>query len=105
MGAAGVLAQFTHAPPILLALVASLVAAGIAFALAAEEPFDADYTSLTGWRPRHQFPCGLVGALGHCEGRAGYQQLRLRTPRAMAICNCDLWRFRHELAVRSRKTS
>lgn len=30
-GAAGLLAQFTHAPPIFLALVASLVAAGDGF--------------------------------------------------------------------------
>ena len=37
LGAAGLLAQFTHAPPIFLALVASSVAAGIAFALAAED--------------------------------------------------------------------
>ena len=47
LGAAGLLAQFTHAPPIFLALVASLVAAGMAFALAAQDPFDADYTSLS----------------------------------------------------------
>ncbi len=46
LGAAGFLAQFTHAPPIFLALIASLVAAGMAFALA-KEPFDADYTSLS----------------------------------------------------------
>ena len=46
LGAAGLLAQFTHAPPIFLALVASLVTAGIAFALAAQDPFDADYTRL-----------------------------------------------------------
>jgi hypothetical protein len=47
LGAAGLLAQFTHAPPIFLALIASLVAAGMAFALAAQDPFDADYTSLS----------------------------------------------------------
>jgi hypothetical protein len=45
LGAAGLLAQSTHAPPILLALVASLVAAGMAFVLAAQDPFDADYSS------------------------------------------------------------
>ena len=47
LGAAGLLAQFTHAPPIFLALVASLVAAGMAFALGAQDPFAADYTSLS----------------------------------------------------------
>lgn len=47
LGAAGLLAQFTHAPPIFLALIASLVAAGMAFALAAQDPFDVDYTSLS----------------------------------------------------------
>ena len=47
LGAAGLLAQFTHAPPIFLALIASLVAAGMAFALAAQDPFAADYTSLS----------------------------------------------------------
>jgi hypothetical protein len=47
LSAAGFLAQFTHAPPIFLALVASLVAAGVAFAFAAQDPFDADYTSLS----------------------------------------------------------
>jgi hypothetical protein len=47
LGAAGLLAQFIHAPPIFLALIASLVAAGVAFALAAQDPFDADYTSLS----------------------------------------------------------
>lgn len=46
LGAAGLLAQFTHAPPLFLALVASLAAAGIAFALAAQDHFDADYASL-----------------------------------------------------------
>lgn len=46
LGAAGLLAQFTNAPPIFLALVASLVTAGIAFALAAQDPFDTGYTSL-----------------------------------------------------------
>lgn len=47
LGAAGLLAQFTHAPPIFLALIASSVAAGMAFALAAQDPFDTDYTSLS----------------------------------------------------------
>ena len=47
LSAAGLLAQFTQAPPIFLALVASLVAAGMAFALAAQDPFDADYVSLS----------------------------------------------------------
>ena len=47
LSAAGILAQFTQAPPIFLALVASLVAAGLAFALAAQDPFDADYVSLS----------------------------------------------------------
>ena len=47
LGAAGLLAQFTHAPPIFLALIASIVAAGMAFALAAQDPFAADYTSLS----------------------------------------------------------
>ena len=47
LGAAGLLAQFTYAPPIFLALVASLVAAGMAFALVAQDPFDAAYTNLS----------------------------------------------------------
>jgi hypothetical protein len=47
LSAAGLLAQFTHAPPIFLALVASLVAAGMAFALAAQDPFDTDYSSFS----------------------------------------------------------
>lgn len=44
LSAAGLLAQFTKAPPIFVALVASLVAASVALALAAQDPFDADYT-------------------------------------------------------------
>jgi hypothetical protein len=47
LGAAGLLAQFTHAPPVFLTLIASLAAAGMAFALAAQDPFDADYMSLS----------------------------------------------------------
>jgi hypothetical protein len=47
LGAAGTLAQFSHAPPIFPALIASLVAAGMAFALGAQDPFDADYASLS----------------------------------------------------------
>jgi hypothetical protein len=47
LGAAGLLAQFTHAPPIFIARVASLVATGMAFALAAQDAFDADYASLS----------------------------------------------------------
>ena len=47
LGAAGLLAQFTHAPPIFLAFIASLVAAGMAFVLAAQDPFDTDYLNLS----------------------------------------------------------
>jgi hypothetical protein len=47
LGVAGLLAQFTHAPPIFLAVIASPLAAGMAFALAVQDPFDADYTSLS----------------------------------------------------------
>lgn len=36
----------THAPPIFVAVVTSLVAAGMAFVLAARDPFDADFASL-----------------------------------------------------------
>ena len=46
LGAAGILAQFTHAPPIFLAASTSLVAAGAIFAFGAHDPFDADYASL-----------------------------------------------------------
>jgi hypothetical protein len=47
LGAAGLLAQFTHAPPIFLALVASLVAAGMAFMSVAQDPFDTDHSSFS----------------------------------------------------------
>ena len=46
LGTAGLLAQFTSAPPIFSALVASLVAAGVAFVLAAQDPFDSDYSTV-----------------------------------------------------------
>ena len=46
LGSAGVLAQFTSAPPIFSALVASLVAAGVAFVLAVQDPFDSDYSTV-----------------------------------------------------------
>ena len=47
LGAAGLIAQFTNAPPIFLALIASLVAAGLAFVLATQDPFNSDYSSLS----------------------------------------------------------
>ena len=46
LACAGTLAQFTNAPPILIALFASLVVAGMLFLLAAQNPFDADYSTL-----------------------------------------------------------
>ncbi len=47
MGAAGLLAQFTAAPPIFVALVASLVASGAAYILAAQDPFGSDYSTVS----------------------------------------------------------
>jgi hypothetical protein len=44
--AAGLAAQFSAAPPIFLALVATLVVASAGYLLAAQGPFDADYTNL-----------------------------------------------------------
>jgi hypothetical protein len=46
LSSAGFLAQFADAPPIFVALVASLVAAGMAYLLAAQEPFDSDYSTI-----------------------------------------------------------
>ena len=85
LGAAGLLAQFTHAPPIFLALVASLVAAGMAFALAAQDPFDADYASLS-QAGAHvvSFLAALLGLWGIVNDRTRHQQLRLRAARAVA---------------------
>jgi hypothetical protein len=65
LGAAGLLAQFTHAPPILLALVASIVAAVVALVLAAQDPFNADYSSL------RQISAHLVASLAAAVGLWG----------------------------------
>jgi len=46
LGSAGVLAQLTSAPPIFVALVASLAAAGMAFVAMAQDPFDSDYSTV-----------------------------------------------------------
>ena len=46
LGSAGLLAQFTSAPPIFIAFVASLAAAGMAFVAAAQDPFDSDYSTV-----------------------------------------------------------
>ena len=46
LGSAGLVAQFTSAPPIFVALVASLMAAGMAFIAAAQDPFDSDYSTV-----------------------------------------------------------
>ena len=46
LGSAGLLAQFTSAPPIFVAFVASLAAAGMAFVAAAQDPFDSDYSTV-----------------------------------------------------------
>ena len=46
LGCAGLLAHLTSAPPIFNALVASLAAAGIAYVLAAQDPFDSDYSTI-----------------------------------------------------------
>ncbi len=62
LGAAGILAQFTHAPPIFLALIASLAAAGMAFAFRAQDPFDANYSSLS------QIGAHLVSSLAAIAG-------------------------------------
>jgi hypothetical protein len=65
LGAAGLLVQFTQAPLIFIALVASLVVAGITFALAAQDPFDADYSSLS------QISAYLVSSLAAMMGLWG----------------------------------
>ena len=62
LGAAGIIAQFTHAPPIFPALIASLVAAGMAFTFGAQDPFDADYASLS------QISAHLVSSLAAIAG-------------------------------------
>ena len=62
--AAGLLEQFTHAPPIFVALVASLTAAGAAFAWRAQTPFDADYMCLS-QAFAHVVSC-LTALLGLC---------------------------------------
>lgn len=46
LGSAGLLAQFGSAPPIFIALVASLVAAGMAFFFSTQDPFDSDYSTI-----------------------------------------------------------
>jgi hypothetical protein len=46
LGSAGLVAEFTSAPPIFVALVASLVAAGMAFIAAAQDGFDSDYSTV-----------------------------------------------------------
>ena len=46
LGSAGLLAQFAGAPAILIALVATLMAAGMAFVSAARNPFDSDHFTL-----------------------------------------------------------
>jgi hypothetical protein len=43
LGCAGLLAQFSSAPPIFIALVASLVVAGTSFILGTNAPFDSEY--------------------------------------------------------------
>ena len=65
LGSAGLLAQGTSAPPIFIALVASLVAAGIAFVLAAQDPFDSDYSTV-GQLSTHlvSFLVGMIGLWG-----------------------------------------
>ena len=55
----------THAPPIFLAVVTSLVAAGMAFVLAARDPFDADFASLS------QISVHLVSSLAAVVGLWG----------------------------------
>jgi len=65
LGAAGLLTQFTHAPPIFVALVASLVADGIAFVLGAQDPFDADYSGFG------QISAHLVSSLAAMVGLWG----------------------------------
>ncbi len=62
LGAAGILGQFTHAPPIFLAVIASLVVAGMAFAFNAQDPFDADYATLA------QISAHLVSSLAAIAG-------------------------------------
>ena len=62
--AAGLLEQFTHAPPIFVALVASLTVAGAAFAWKAQKPFDADYMCLS-QAFAHVVSC-LTALLGLC---------------------------------------
>lgn len=79
----------THAPPIFVAVVTSLVAAGMAFVLAARDPFDADFASLS------QISVHLVSSLAavvglHREYHARCRHLRLRAPGAMAVLDCDL---------------
>lgn len=45
LGSAGLLGQFTPAPPIFLALIASVAVTAMSFASFARDPFDADYLS------------------------------------------------------------
>lgn len=47
LGCAGLLSQLTGAPLILIALVTSLAAVGAAIVLAAQDPFDSEYSTLS----------------------------------------------------------
>lgn len=96
MAAVGAIAEFTQAPPIFTALIASLVAAGMAVALAAHDPFDTDYTSL------NQITEHVASCLAAIVGLWGAASL---VP-AIGIFVCeplvpwqsndrDLWRLRH----------
>ena len=69
LSAAGLLAQFTNAPPIFVAPVASLAVSGTARALGAEEPFDAGYTSLS------QVAVHLISCLAAMAGLWGIVNL------------------------------
>ena len=65
LGCAGLLAQFTSAPPIFSALAASLVATGVAFILLAQDPFDSDYSTV-GQLSTHlvSFLAAMIGLWG-----------------------------------------
>lgn len=47
LSSAGLFAQFTSAPPIFVALVMSLVTAGMTVVLAAQDPFNSDYSAVS----------------------------------------------------------
>lgn len=81
----------THAPPIFVAVVTSLVAAGMAFVLAARDPFDADFASLIISQISVHLVSSLAAVVGlHREYHARCRHLRLRAPGAMAVLDCDL---------------